>query len=244
VALLDGLDLIVPVGARLLVASREAASATLLLRILGGVARADHGMVRLAGLATADDASGGWARRVGYVGATPAIPGWMSGREALDLSARLLGFDHGERPERIERAMARAGLAATADLDRPLRRAAVAHRQLVALAAALVAEPEILVLDEPLRALDPWDRWRILGALDPRTTLVVASHNPAAEEGLVRQVALISAGRLAVYAPVTELTRRGLPLTLAGLEHLASAGEVPAGGTAALRSAATRAEAR
>ena len=118
------------------------------------------------------------------------------------------------------------------------------HRGLVALAAALVADPEILVLDEPLRALDPWERWRILGALEPRTTLVVASRNPAAEEGLVRQVALISQGRLAVHAPVTELTRRGLPLTLGGLEQLAAAGEVPSGVTAALRGAAARAEAR
>jgi ABC-type multidrug transport system ATPase subunit len=244
VAVLDGLDLIVPVGARLLVASRVAASATMLLRILGGMARPDQGTVRLAGLARADDEAGGWARRVGYVGPVPALPGWMSGREALELSARLLGFDHEERPGRIERAMIRAGLSVTADLDRPLRRAPMGHRELVALAAALVADPEILVLDEPLRALDPWERWRILGALEPRTTLVVASRNPAAEEGLVRQVALISQGRLAVHAPVTELTRRGLPLTLGGLEQLAAAGEVPSGVTAALRGAATRAEAR
>ncbi len=245
VTLLDGLNLIVPVGARLLVASRPSESATMLLRILGGVARAEQGTIHLAGLPISDDLPGGWARRVGYVPPTSALPGWMSGREALELSARLLGFDHAERPVRIERAMSGAGLATTPDLDRPLRRAATAHRELVALAAALVADPEILVLDEPLRALDPWDRWRILGALEPRATLVVASRTPAAEEGFAREVAFIGQGRVVVHAPVTELTRRGLPLTLGGLEQLAALGvERPSRATASPRDAGTRPEAR
>lgn len=226
---LDGLDLVVPVGARLLVASRPPDAASLLLRILAGVARPDGGTLRLAGLELGDDLPGGWARRVAYLPPTDALPVWMSAREAIDLSARLLDYDRAERATRVERAMARARIPAALELDRPLRRASQIERQLVALAAALVGDPEILLLDEPLRALEPWERSRILGALSERATLVVASRSPVVDEGVAREVAFIDHGRLAVHAPITELTRRGLPLTVAGLERLAAG---PHGGAA------------
>lgn len=219
---LDGLDLVVPVGARLLVASRVPGTASLLLRILAGVARPDAGTLHLAGLELGDDLPGGWARRVAYLPATDALPGWMSAREALELSARLLDYGRAERGARIDQAMSRAEIPGMLDLDRPLRRATRPERQLVALAAALVGEPEIILLDEPLRGHEPWERSRILGGLGERTTLVIAGESPVADEGVAREVALIADGRLAVHAPLAELTQRGLPLTLAGLERLAA----------------------
>ena len=153
----------------------------------------------------------------------------MSAREALELSARLLDYGRAERGARIEQAMSRAEIPGMLDLDRPLRRATRPERQLVALAAALVGEPEIILLDEPLRGHEPSERSRILGGLGERTTLVIAGESPVADEGVAREVALIADGRVAVHAPLAELTQRGLPLTLAGLERIAAGTGIGAG---------------
>ncbi|HET8586801.1 MAG TPA: hypothetical protein VFM74_02905, partial [Candidatus Limnocylindria bacterium] len=78
VALLDGLDLAVPVGARLLVVSEPEESASLLLAVLAGLARVDDGQLLIAGVRRADDSAAGWARRVGYVGPRANVHPWLS----------------------------------------------------------------------------------------------------------------------------------------------------------------------
>ena len=219
---LDGATLAVPVGARVLVASQPDEAASLLLRILAGLARADSGSIRLAGLETADPDRGGWRRRVTYLGPGGALPGWISPREALDLAASLLGYDRQERGELVERAIARYGLGRGSGPDRPLRRGGTAFAERTALAAAVVGRPEVLLLDEPLRSLASAERTELLGAVPRRTTILLASRLPASEAGLVNQVALLRDGRFVLHARVTELERRGLPLSLRGMEALAS----------------------
>jgi ABC-2 type transport system ATP-binding protein len=107
------------------------------------------------------------------------------------------------------------------DATRPIRRAGPAVAQKVALAAALVGEPEILLLDEPLRAVDPHERHRLLQLGGKRITVLLASRYPAGDEGLVDQVALIRDGRLALHAGVEELAAASLPLSARGVEVLA-----------------------
>ena len=85
----------------------------------------------------------------------------------------------------------------------------------------MVGRPEVLLLDEPLRSLDPEERSALLRAVPQRTTVLLASRLPASETGIVNQVVLLRAGRLALHARVTELERRGLPLSMRGLEALA-----------------------
>ncbi|MEO8246189.1 MAG: ATP-binding cassette domain-containing protein [Chloroflexota bacterium] len=219
---LDGATLAVPVGARVLVASQPEEGASLLLRILAGLARADGGSIRLAGLETADPDRGGWRRRVTYLGPTRALPGWISPREALDLAASLLGYERQERGDLIERAIQRYGLGHGPGPDRPLRRGGTAFAERTALAAAVVGRPEVLLLDEPLRSLAAAERAELLGAVPRRTTILLASRLPASEAGLVNQVALLRDGRFVLHARVTELERRGLPLSMRGMEALAA----------------------
>lgn len=218
---LHGVSLAVPVGARVLIASQPEGAGSLLLRILAGLARSDGGTIRMAGLETADPARGGWARRVTYAGPPTALPAWISPREALDLAARLLDFGPTERPGLIEAAFERYGLHRGAGPDRPLRHGGTAFAERTALAAAMVGSPEVLLLDEPLRSLDTAERHALLRAVPERTTVLLASRLPASEAGLVNQVVLIRRGRVALHAPFAELERRGLPLSLRGLEALA-----------------------
>ena len=206
----------------MLLASQPDDAASLLLRILAGLARADSGSIRLAGLDTADPERGGWRRRVTYLGPGGALPGWISPREALHLAASLLGYDRRERHDLVESAIARYGLHRGTGPDRPLRRSGMAFAERTALAAAVVGRPEVLLLDEPLRSLTADERADLLGAVPQRTTILLASRLPASEAALVNQVALLRDGRFVLHAPVSELERRGLPLSMRGMEALAA----------------------
>jgi ABC-2 type transport system ATP-binding protein len=209
----------VGVGARLLIVAQPAESASLLLRLLAGLARPSTGTVRLAGVARADDSAAGWARRVGYVGPEAGIYPWMAPREVLDLAGRLAGLERDERRRRIELAAEtfRMGL----QLDEPIRRGGASLAQRTALAAAMLSDPEVLLLDEPLRAVEPTERNRLLAIPGRRRTVLIASRFPASEAGTVNQVALLLGGRLVLHAPVRELDARGLTLSQRGIETLA-----------------------
>lgn len=82
----------------------------------------------------------------------------------------------------------------------------------------MLTEPEVLLLDEPLRSVDPEERARLLTIPGPRRTVVIASRYPASETGLVNQVAFLRDGRLIKHAPMDELDRRGLALSQRGID--------------------------
>jgi ABC-type multidrug transport system ATPase subunit len=217
--LLDGLDLSVSVGARLLLVSHPAASASLLLRVLAGLVRPSAGRYRLAGLERSDASPRGWARRVAYVGPESAMYAWMSPRESLELSGRLAGYDRADARRRAEAMAERFRLGP--GLDRPIGRSGAALAQRTALAAAMVTDPEVLLLDEPLRSCEPDERRRLLQLPGQRLTVLLASHLPTGETGLVNQIALIRDGRLALHARTADLERAGLPLSIRGVDQLA-----------------------
>jgi ABC-2 type transport system ATP-binding protein len=207
------------VGARLLLVSAPDGAASLLLRVLAGLVRPASGSISLAGLSRADETPLGWRRRVAYVGSQPAIYPWLSPREALQLAARLGGLRGPDGDRAIDEALVRFGL--QPDAARPMSRSGPGIAQKSALAAALLTDPEVLLLDEPLRAVDPDERHRLLQLPGRRRTVVLASRYPASEEGLVNQLALIRDGRVALHAAVEDLATAGLPLSIRGIEELA-----------------------
>lgn len=210
---LDGLDLVVPVGWRLLLVSRPDAAARDLLRVIAGLARPSAGSVRLAGLdPIATQRAGGL---VSYVGPQAGLYGWMTPREALSLSARLVALSEAF----VEPMLVKYGLLSTA--DRPMRRGGAGERQRVALAAAVLTNPEVLLLDDPLSAVDLTDRTHLLTADGTRRTVLLASRFPAREAGTSDHVALVRDGRVALLAPLADLDREGLPLSMRGIEALA-----------------------
>jgi len=222
---LDGVELAVRAGTRLLLVASPDAAASLTVRILAGLAHPDAGEIEVAGISRREGVSR-WARRMAYVGPRTALYPWMSPREVLDLAGRLADMGRAEGRVRIERAIARWGIAAS--LDRPLRAAGPGVAQRTAMAAALLIEPEVLLLDEPLRAIEPEQRVRLLRIPGPRRTVILASRYPASEAGAVNEVALLRGGRVALHAPLTALEARGLPLSHRGIESLADSTGVEA----------------
>lgn len=217
---LDRCSLTVPVGMRLLVVSDPEASASSLLRILAGLSRPSRGRVEIAGLR--DGSAAGWGRRVAYLGPEPGIHRWMTPREALNLAAGLVEVPESDVARRIERAVAWARIPAEA-LDRPVSRGGPPLLQRTGFAAALIGDPEVLLLDEPLRAVEPEERLRLIGESGPRQTLLLASRYPSSEAGLVNHVVMLRGGRVTVSVPLAELDRQGFGLSMRGIESLATA---------------------
>jgi ABC-type multidrug transport system ATPase subunit len=217
--ILDGIELAVPVGSRVLLAGVDPEAPSLLLRIMAGLARADRGTVTLAGLRRETAIPEGWVRRIGFVGSDAGIPRWMTAAESLDLAARLSGIDGAERQREIEEALQAFRLGAVR--DRPLQHAGRIILERTALAAALLPDPEVLLLEEPLRAHAPPDRLRLLRIPGERRTVLIARRYPAQQGGIVDRVVLIRDGRVALHAPIGELDAQRLPLSLRGLTALA-----------------------
>lgn len=178
----------------------------------------------MAGLSRADAGPLGWARRIGYVGPAASIHGWLSPREALSLAAELVEVAPAEREQLVEAALERYELAGVA--DQPIRRGGPSVAERVALAAAQLNRPEVLLLDEPLRAVDPRQRLRLLLGVDWRQTVIIASRYPSAEAGLVSRVVLLRDGRVALNAPVSDVERAGQPLSMSAIEELAATSPV------------------
>lgn len=216
--LLDHCSLTVPVGRRLLLVAEPEESASALLRVLAGLSRPARGQIEIAGLR--DPSAEGWGRRVAYLGPEPGIPSWMTPREALHLAAGLLELSAAESARRIDRALAWAHVPAEA-WDRPVRRGGPPLVQRTGLAAALLADPEVLLLDEPLRALEAEDRSRLLRLPGKRRTILIASRYPASETGLTTHVVLLRRGRVALIAPIADLEAAGLTLSMRGIGALA-----------------------
>jgi ABC-type multidrug transport system ATPase subunit len=230
--MLDGVDLRVPVGARLLLVSDPEGAASLLLGILAGLIRPHGGNFDLAGLPRDDESGSGWRRRVAYLGRDSGYYEWLSPIEVLELAGRLAGFDRADRRRRTDAAIERYRLGP--GLRAPIRRGGPALAQKVGLAAAMLTDPEVLLLDDPLRSCDPADRARLLRIPGRRRTVLLASRYPASEDGLVNQVALVRGGRTVLHARREELDERGLQLSLRGISNLADlrAAETPAAASA------------
>lgn len=219
ILLLDKLDLSIRVGARVAIVSEPPESASLLLRILAGLARPGSGRIRIAGVSRGDDSPSGWARRIGYVGPEAGIYPWMSPGEVLHLAGTLAGLEPEERQRRIEAVADRYRLGVR--LDQPVRRGGPALAQRTALASAMLTDPEVVLLDEPLRGAEPAERRRLLNLPGRRRTVLLASRFPASEAGIVHEVLLLREGRIALRASTRDFEAHGLEFSLRGIEVLA-----------------------
>jgi ABC-2 type transport system ATP-binding protein len=226
--LLRDSSLEVPVGTRLLLVSEPDASASVLLRVLAGLSRPSRGRIEIAGLA--DPSIDGWARRVAYLGPDPGIHAWMTPREALDLAAGLLELSPADAARRTDAAMSWARIPPDA-ADRPVGRGGPPLLQRTGLAAALLADPEVLLLDEPLRALEADERRRLLRLPGGRRTVIMGSRYPASEAGLATHVAYLRDGRIALLARLDELAAAGLSLSMRGIAAMADRRVAAAGGS-------------
>jgi heme exporter protein A len=197
---LRDVTLTLPAGATLVVLGPNGAGKSTLLRVLAGLLRPHAGTAKVLGRTLPDD---GWAvrGRIGLLGHEPLLYRDLTPRENLRFHARL----HDVSEDRVEEVLDAVGMSARA--DDPVAELSRGMVQRVAAARAVLHEPELLLLDEPLANLDP----AATALLEPLVgrpsgrTRVVTSHDPAGGLAGADLALGLRAGRPAICAPASEV---------------------------------------
>jgi len=204
---LDGLDLEVPKGSLLGLVGPNGAGKTTAFGIVSGAVRADAGTVDVLGEGPFDP-----ARHAGRVSVLPQdceLNPFSSARQLLTFFARLSGMTRGRAASEAARVLELVRLTDRADS----RVGQLSHgmRRRLAVAQALLGEPELVLLDEPTGGLDPHlvvEMREILRSQAGERTVVVSTHILADLETTCDHVAFIEAGRCVKSGPVDAVTGR------------------------------------
>jgi ABC-2 type transport system ATP-binding protein len=210
---LRGLDLTVGAGEVFGYLGPNGSGKTTTLKLLVGLLRPDAGEVEVLGL---PHSRREWRHRVGYLPEHPYFYDYLSVREYLDYAGRLFGLPRAARRARGADLLARLGLAPAADV--PLRRVSKGMLQRAGLAQALINDPELVILDEPMSGLDPLGRRLVRDLIQDLKragrTVLFSTHILSDAESLCDRVALLAGGELRAQGRLDEI----LKLDVAHLE--------------------------
>ncbi len=222
---LDGVSLEVRRGEIFGFLGPNGAGKTTAIKVLLGFVRPTSGAARVLGAAPDDPSV---RRRMGYLPEQPYFYEYLTGEELLDYVGLLHGLTADLRRERGTRLLEELGIAGAARL--PLRKYSKGMLQRVGLAQALLNDPELVILDEPMSGLDPMGRKLvrdlILRLKGEGRTVFFSSHILSDVETLSDRVAILSRGRLVGQGSVDELLagrEERVEVCAAGLEPAAAA---------------------
>lgn len=187
-----------------------------LMKLLTGQLRADKGSVQILG--TDPWSNPDLFRRAGYCPDAESLYEDMSALEFVTLVGRLADFGAAESRRRAAAQLERVSL--SAHMNRVIKGYSKGMRQRTKLAAALLHDPELIILDEPLNGLDPMGRIEMLNLLKSLgtegKTVVVSSHILHEIESLTSKIVLIHHGRILAEGQIGEIRAliENQPLTL------------------------------
>jgi ABC-2 type transport system ATP-binding protein len=192
---LDGLTLQVQEGEAFGFLGPNGAGKTTTLKLLMGLIFPTAGTARVRGRSI-DDVR--MHREIGYLPEQPYFYDYLTARELLDYYARFFGYSAAERQERITRFLGRVGLADAADVQ--LRKFSKGMLQRVGIAQAIVHDPQVIFLDEPMSGLDPIGRREvrdiILDLKRQGRTVFFSTHILSDAEMLCDRVGVLLGGKL------------------------------------------------
>ena len=211
VVALDDLTLAVPAGSVTVLLGPNGAGKTTALRVVTGALRPERGTVSVFGHDPGGPDGEDVRRRCGVVAAKPALYDRLSGHDNLRYAAEL--FDVAGAGDRLQAAAARFGIDDALDLK--VAGYSTGMKTRLALARAVLHDPELLLLDEPTSGLDPESSHAVLALIGELAhdgkTVVMCTHLLLEAEGLADQVVLLEDGRDVVAGAPDELVRRYWP---------------------------------
>jgi ABC-2 type transport system ATP-binding protein len=234
---LAGVDLEVRTGTVLGLLGPNGAGKTTLVRVLATLLTQDSGTATVVGLDVVRDAAA-LRHRIGLAGQYAAVDENLTGLENLTMVGRLYGFSRGEAKKRGRELLARFDLVDAG--DRVTSTYSGGMRRRLDLAAALVAKPPVLFLDEPTTGLDPRSRiglWETIeGLVSEGTTVLLTTQYLDEADRLADSIAVIDHGQVIAQGTSDELKDR------VGGERVEVQLEDPADAPRAIRALAPMAE--
>jgi ABC-2 type transport system ATP-binding protein len=201
---LDELSVEVPAGSVFGLLGPNGAGKSTTLNLILNFLRPSSGSIEIFGRPASDVAVRG---RIGFLAEHPAFYGHLTPEELLGYFAGIFGFTGQEKRRRVSRALDRAVV--EAERRRPLREHSKGMLQRVGIAQAILNEPELLILDEPMSGLDPFGRRTLRDLIQEFAaggrTVVFSSHILSDVEQLCSRVAILARGRLVKSGSVKDV---------------------------------------
>lgn len=188
------------------------AGKTTTIKMLTGLIHPSGGSARVFGEAVSNPKA---RARLGFLPENPYVYPYLTPTEFVELCARLSGLSSRAARDRTRRVLAQVGLTYAA--ERQVRRLSKGMLQRTGLAAALVADPELLILDEPMSGLDPVGRKEvrdlILEERKQGRTIFFSTHILNDVETLCDRVAILRRGEVVVSGRLDDLLKRDVRRT-------------------------------
>ncbi|HEY0265001.1 MAG TPA: ATP-binding cassette domain-containing protein [Granulicella sp.] len=213
-SLLRGISFSLDEGTTTALLGRSGSGKTTLLRMVNGLVMPTSGTVRVGGRSTAETDLIALRRSIGYVIQETGLFPHMTVERNVGLPLELAGVPKERRAARIDEVLGLVGMAAGEFRERYPWQLSGGQRQRVGLARALVGDPAILLMDEPLGALDPMTRAEtqamLRGLLERvRKTVLLVTHDLREALLLAQRVIFLEHGEIVADLPVSEVQGSG-----------------------------------
>ncbi|MCL6458618.1 MAG: ABC transporter ATP-binding protein [Gorillibacterium sp.] len=199
----DGIDFTIGKGRCAALLGPNGAGKTTTLNMLCGLLSPTSGTIGLASQSDRDI-----RQHIGYMPQLPVFFNWMTGREFLYFAGRLFNLEKKELVSRTDELLKLMGIYEAR--NRRIGGYSGGMKQRLGFAQAMIHRPELLVLDEPVSALDPTGRREILEllrAMKKETTILFSTHVLHDAEDLCDDVLIMKAGKIVLSGPLDELRR-------------------------------------
>lgn len=207
VVALDSVSFNIKQGEIFALLGQNGAGKTTLVKAVLGLTSISSGRAFLNGYAPSDPLS---REKVGFLGENYRFPGHLTGGGLLRLTGRLYGLPQQQIDERMSGLLTLVGMEKWADAK--ISKYSKGMTQRIGLAQAMLANPDVVILDEPTDGVDPIGRMEIRAVLEriraEGKTILINSHLLAEVESLADRVAILVKGKLARISTIEELTRK------------------------------------
>ncbi|MGN7178966.1 ABC transporter ATP-binding protein [Paenibacillus sp. FSL R5-0490] len=201
---IKGLDFQLSEGKCIALLGANGAGKTTTLKMLAGLVKPDSGTIVYEGGEKAD-----FRRLIGYLPQFPVFYEWMTGREFLEYAGQLAGLPKAEAKDRAAELLKLTGISEAK--NRRIGKYSGGMKQRLGIAQAIIHRPKLVMLDEPVSALDPFGRREVLELLNrlkKETTILFSTHILNDAEEICDEILFLHGGELIESGTLAELRTR------------------------------------